>query len=395
MTEDYNDIKVLEPETDENEVKEPLVLPTIALRGLSIFPNMVIHFDIGREKSIKALEKAMIMNQQVFLVSQKDENTELPTVDDLYEIGTVAKVKQMLRLPGDSIRVLVEGVSRGRIKEVVFEVPYFKCAIEIIEETDAEESVENEALKRSVLDEFDEYIEGRENGHEIFRTVSGIEHPGRLADAIAAHLNTKVEDRQVLLETIDCIERLNSLKNLLGREVAIRRIENSINMKVKSQMNQNQKEYYLREQMRAIQEELGFEEDTIEEAENWRKKLKKLKMPAKTEKKIEKEIARFGKLQPQSAESNVSRSYIETILELPWNKTSKTKIDLKEAARILNEDHYGLDKVKERVLEYLAVVELSGELKGPILCLVGPPGVGKTSIARSIARATGREFVRM
>ncbi len=409
---DYNDKKdIFEPVIDENETeklknesetagdeageKEPLVLPMIALRGLSVFPNMVIHFDIGREKSIKALEKAMIMNQQIFLVSQKDENTELPTVNDLYEIGTVAKIKQMLKLPGDSIRVLVEGVQRGRIKDMIFEVPYFKCSIGIIEEPDVEVDVETEALKRSVLDEFDEYIEGRENGHEIFHSVSGIEHPGRLADAIAAHINTKVEDKQVLLEKTDPVERLHALKELLSREVEIQLIEANINMKVKSQMNKNQKEYYLREQMRAIQEELGFEEDVEEEADNWRKKLKKLKMPAKTEKKVEKEISRFGKLQPQSAESNVSRSYIETILELPWNKTSKTKIDLKEAEKILNQDHYGLDKVKERVLEYLAVVELSGELKGPILCLAGPPGVGKTSIARSVARATGREFVRM
>lgn len=367
----------------------------IALRGLSVFPNMVIHFDIGREKSIKALEKAMIMNQQVFLVSQKDENTDLPTAEDLYEIGTVAKIKQMLKLPGDSIRVLVEGVTRGKIKEMIFEVPYFKCSVDLMDEQDVEVDVETEALKRSVLDEFDEYIGDRENGHEIFHSVSGIEHPGRLADAIAAHINAKIEDKQVLLETTDPVARLHALKELLSREVEIQLIEANINMKVRSQMNKNQKEYYLREQMRAIQEELGVEEDVEEEADNWRKKLKKLKMPAKTEKKVEKEISRFGKLQPSSAESNVSRSYIETILELPWNKTSKTKIDLKEAEKILNKDHYGLDKVKERVLEYLAVVELSGELKGPILCLVGPPGVGKTSIARSVARATGREFVRM
>ncbi len=275
---------------------ETVTLPMIALRGLSVFPNMVLHFDIGREKSIRALERAMILNQQIFLVSQKDENTDLPTIDDLYQIGTVAKIKQMLKLPGDSIRVLVEGVKRGRLKEMLFEVPYFKCTLELIEEPDVTPDAFVEALRRSVLDEFEEYIADRENGQEIFPTISGIEHPGRLADAIAAHLHTRVEDKQVLLEKIDPVERLGELKELLSREVEIQLIEANINMKVKSQMNKNQKEYYLREQMRAIQEELGVEEDIEEEVEAWKKKLKKLKMPSKTEKKVEKEINRFEKL---------------------------------------------------------------------------------------------------
>lgn len=385
-----------EPEQDTKTTdEEVLTLPMIALRGLSVFPNMVLHFDIGREKSIKALERAMITDQTIFLVSQIDENTDLPTLSDLYQIGTIAKVKQMLKLPGDSIRVLVEGVRRGQIREMLFEVPYFKCTVLPIDEPEVEKSIEVEALKRSVLDEFEEYVAERENGQELFLSVVGIEHPGRLADAIASHLRVKVEDKQPFLEILDPVKRLSAMKEILSREVEIQLIEADINQKVKSQMNQNQKEYYLREQMRAIQEELGVAEDVAEDAELWRKQLKKLKIPGKTAKKIEKEISRFEKLQPASAESNVSRTYIETILELPWNKTSKTQADLKKAEEILNQDHYGLDKVKQRVLEYLAVVELSGKLRGPILCLVGPPGVGKTSIARSIARATGREFTRM
>ncbi|MBQ3123527.1 MAG: endopeptidase La [Firmicutes bacterium] len=370
-------------------------MPMIPLRGLSIFPNMVLHFDIGREKSIKALERAMITNNQVFLVSQKDENTDLPTIGDFYEIGTVAKVKQMLKLPGDSIRVLVEGLHRGRIDEMLFEVPYFKCTVEKIDEPDVDYTPEVEAIKRIVLDAFDEYIADRENGNETYLTIQGIEHPGRLADAIASHLRVKIEDKQVLIDELDPALRLKKLHELLNRENEIKQIEADINKKVKSQMNKNQKEYYLREQMRAIQEELGVEEDIADEVENWKTKLKKLKMNAKTEKKVEKEIDRFQKLQPMSAESNVARSYIESILELPWNKSTKGKIDLKKAEKLLDEDHYGLEKVKERILEYLAVVERRGEIKGPILCLVGPPGVGKTSVAKSIARATGREFVRM
>lgn len=370
-------------------------MPMIPLRGISVFPNMVLHFDIGREKSIKALEKAMITNNQVFLVSQKDENTDLPTVGDFYEIGTIAKIKQMLKLPGDSIRVLVEGLERGKINEMLFEVPYFKCTVEKLEEPEADITPEVEAIKRTALGVFDSYISDRENANETYASVSGIEHPGRLADALAAHLKIKIEDKQILLDELDPVERLKKLHEILNREVEIKEIEADINRKVKSQMNKNQKEYYLREQMRAIQEELGVEEDIANEVEGWKAKLKKLKMASKTEKKIEKEIDRFQKLQPMSAESNVARSYIESVLELPWNKSTKGKIDLNKARTLLDEDHYGLEKVKERILEYLAVVERCGEIKGPILCLVGPPGVGKTSVARSIARATGREFVRM
>ncbi len=396
-----NDIPETEEITKENEAADVTEeaglpeMPMIPLRGLSVFPNMVLHFDIGREKSIKALERAMITNNQVFLVSQKDENTDLPTVGDFYEIGTVAKIKQMLKLPGDSIRVLVEGLERGKIESMLFEVPYFKCTVVKLEETEVEPVPEVEAIKRTVLEAFEAYVSDRENAGEVYASVAGIEQPGRLADAIAAHLRVKIEDKQMLLDELNPIERIKMLHELLNREVEIKEIEADINRKVKSQMNKNQKEYYLREQMKAIQEELGVEEDVTDEAESWKAKLKKLKMSAKTEKKIAKEIDRFQKLQPMSAESNVSRSYIETILELPWNKSTKGKIDLNKAQKLLNEDHYGLEKVKERILEYLAVVERRGEIKGPILCLVGPPGVGKTSVAKSIATATGREFVRM
>lgn len=391
--------------TDETNIKDEtnfedenvLTLPMIPLRGLSVFPNMVLHFDIGREKSINALEKAMVMNQYIFLAAQKDENTDLPTPEDFYHVGTIGKIKQMLKLPGDSIRVLVEGVCRGRIEEIIFEVPYFKCVISKIEDEEPEEvAPKTEALMRTVLNNFDEYLAVNQKlAPEILPTVAGIEEPGRFADLIGSHLDIKIEDKQSLLETLDLDERLEKLNSFLVREIEILNIEQDITTKVKSQMNKNQREYYLREQMRAIQEELGISEDVEDEVADWMDQLDKLKLDKKTHEKIEKEISRFGKMQPNSAEASVSRTYIETILALPWRKEKKGNIDLIKAEKILNEDHHGLDKVKERVLEYLAVIQLSKSLKGPILCLVGPPGVGKTSIAKSVARAVNRDFVRM
>ena len=388
-----DDDQITENVTDDDEMQ----LPMIPLRGLSVFPNMVLHFDIGREKSINALEKAMVTNQHIFLASQKDDGTDLPTPEDFYHVGTVGKIKQMLKLPGDSIRVLVEGVCRGAIEDVMFEVPYFKCRIRKIEEPEyPADDAEAEALMRTVLSSFDEYINLNRNlAAEIFASVVTIEDPGRMADMIASHLEIKLEDKQRLLETIDPKERLETLNTMLTKEIEILNIEQDISSKVKSQINKNQREYYLREQMRAIQEELGVSEDVEDEVAGFTEQLEKLDLEEKTKEKVEKEISRFSKMQPSSAEATVSRNYIETILGLPWNTESEDNIDLNKAEEILNEDHYGLDKVKERVLEYLAVMQLSKGLKGPILCLVGPPGVGKTSIARSIARSIGREFVRM
>lgn len=374
-----------------------LTLPMIPLRGLSIFPNMVLHFDIGREKSINALEKAMILNQKVFLVTQKDENTDLPTIEDFYHVGTVAKIKQMLKLPGDSIRVLVEGVSRATIEEIVFEVPYFKCRVSLAPDAEQEELTPvTEAWMRSVVSGFEEYLALNPKGpKDIFPSIMSIEQPGRLADIIASHMDIRTDDKQSILETFNLDERLEKLSGLLRREIEILNLEQTISYKVKSQIDKNQREYYLREQMRAIQGELGQDEEEVDEIEEFLKKLKKLKLPKKTADKVEKEIKRLSKMQSSSAEGSVIRTYVETILALPWNKSSKANIDIPVAEKILNEDHYGLEKVKDRVLEYLAVIQLSNALKGPILCLVGPPGVGKTSIARSIARAINRDFVRM
>lgn len=399
MTDENNRTEVDQEEQAETEfeVETVLSLPMIPLRGLTVFPNMVLHFDIGREKSINALEKAMVLNQYIFLSAQKDENTDLPTPEDFYHIGTIGKIKQMLKLPGDSIRVLVEGVCRGHIDEVISEVPYFKCAITKIEDEVPEElSPKTEALMRSTLNSFDEYLSVNQKlAPEILPTVAGIEEPGRFADLIGSHLDIKLEDKQTLLETIDIDQRLEKVNEFLVREIEILNIEQDITTKVKTQLNKNQREYYLREQMRAIQEELGISEDVEDEIEDWTQQLEKLKLDKKVRDKVEKEIKRFGRMQPSSAEASVSRTYIETIVGLPWRKEKKGNIDLAKAEKILNEDHHGLEKVKERVLEYLAVIHLSKSMKGPILCLVGPPGVGKTSIAKSVARAINRDFVRM
>lgn len=388
-----------ELDTDDDDIKDNSVkaMPMIPLRGLSIFPYMVLHFDIGREKSISALEKAMMMNQLVFLSAQKDAETDLPTHEDFYKVGTIAKIKQMLKLPGDAIRVLVEGVSRGEIREVLFEVPYFKCAVKKLPEREFDELPSKlVALMRSALGNFENYLDlNPKVSQDIFPSVASVEQPGRLADVITSHLEIKTEEKQRILEAFDPEDRLEILNEILNKEIEILTIEQDINIKVRSQINKTQREYYLKEQMRAIQEELGQDEAIEDEIDNWMQQLKKLKLSPKVNEKIEKEIKRLSKIQPSSAEGGVIRTYVEWIFSLPWNKASKGTINIKEAEKILNEDHYGLEKVKDRILEYLAVMKLSKSMKGPILCLVGPPGVGKTSVAKSIARAVNREFVRM
>jgi len=384
-------------ETAEEPVKSGRFMPMIPLRGLSVFPCVVLHFDIGREKSIKALEKAMLLNQTIFLATQRSADTDLPTAEDFYHIGTVVKVKQMLRLPGDNVRVLVEGVCRGIIEEVLAENPYFKVRISEYHDPAVEEpSAKMEALTRTLLDAFDQYLElnPRMNG-DIFGSVASMKHPGRLADVAASHMEIGTDAKQQVLEAFDIEKRLEVLSDILARENEILAIENDLNAKVKDEMNKHQREYFLREKMRAIQEELGQGEDMQSEVEEWTAKLAELDLPQVCREKAEKEIKRFSRMPSNAPDVTVIRSYMDWILTLPWNKLSEDNLDLVQAKKILDEDHYGLEKVKERVLEYLAVMQLSKGLKGPILCLAGPPGTGKTSIAKSVARSLNREFVRM
>lgn len=378
------------------EQNKNIELPLIPLRGLSVFPYMVLHFDVGREKSIRALEEAMVKDQTIFLTTQMEIDIDLPTNEDFYEIGTISKIKQMLKLPGDAIRVLVEGISRGKIKKLVHEDPYFKAEIEEYISGKQEIDKELEAMMRVVLDSFENYISiSNKISPEVMISISSIEEAGRLADVIASHMVLKTEQKQEILEAFEPKDRLEVLYKILLKEIEILEVEKEINTKVRRRINRLQKEYYLKEQLKAIKEELGEDGEYDDEIEEMYDKVSKAKLPKKVEEKVYKEIDRLSKLSPGSAEGGVIRTYINWIVDLPWNKKTKDSINIKRSEDILNEDHYGLATVKERILEYLAIRKLAKKMKGPIICLVGPPGVGKTSIAKSIARSLNRKFVRM
>ncbi len=383
---------------EQNYTKIDHELPLIPLRGLAIFPYMILNFDIGREMSLKALDQAMLEDELVFLTSQIEAEIDEPTTEDFYHVGTICKVKQVIKLPGDTVRVLVEGVSRGKVKEIDQEDGYFKAIVEeiIYDQENEEVDIEVEAFVRNVFDAFEEYINiGNRVSPEILVSLGEIENVDRFIDTIASNIYLKSEQKQEILEEFDIVKRLELLYSILLEEIDILKIEKKITLRVKKQMNKVQKEYYLREQLKAIQKELGEDEDLTSEVEEYKEKLKKIKAPKETKEKIEKEINKFSRTSPQSPDSSVSRTYLDTIFSLPWNKETRDKLDLKNAREILDEQHYGLEKVKDRILEYLAIRKLSKSLKGPIVCLVGPPGVGKTSIAKSIAEALGKKFVRI
>lgn len=372
-------------------------IPLIPLRGLSIFPYMVIHFDVGRDKSVNALEEAMVNDSLIFLTSQKEAKIDMPTPDDFYEVGTVCKIKQMLKLPGDTIRVLVEGINRGKIMEVVQDDPYFEVEIEeFIYESNKEEDKKIKAMMRMVVDDFEDYVKaGNKVSSDVLVTISEIEEPGRLADVISSYLQLKQNDKQKILEAFHPYKRLEVLHIILEEEIEVLEIEEEINDRVKSQINKVQKEYYLKEQIKAIQKELGEDQGVQAEVDEYKEKIEDINMPEEVKEKALKEADRLRRLSPSSAETGVIRNYLEWIIELPWDNETKDRVDLKKSREILDTDHYGLKDVKERILEYLAIRKLAKNMKGPILCLVGPPGVGKTSIAKSIARALNRKFVRM
>lgn len=373
-------------------------LPLIPLRGISIFPHMVIHFDVGRDKSIQALEKAMMDDTEILLCTQINPKVDEPQIDDFYHVGTIAKVKQMLKLPGGSIRVLVEGINRGRVEKIVDEEPCFIAEVEeLTYDAEAiEKDQELEAAMRLIMEDLEEYISLNSRvSPEVLMTISDIEDPGRFADVISSYIFLKQEDNQKILETFDFYERLEVLHGIFQKELELLRIEDKINQRVKKQINKVQKEYYLKEQIKAIQKELGEENDVSLDVEDYKLKINKIKMPKEVKEKALKEVDRLIKTSSHSAEVGVIRTYLDWIVDLPWDKETKEKIDIKKARDILDEDHYGLMDVKERILEFIAIRKLTNSMKGPILCLVGPPGVGKTSIAKSIARSLNRNFVRM
>ncbi len=370
-------------------------LPVLPLRGVLVFPNMVLHLDVGRERSISAIESSMMADNRILLVAQKNAKIDEPEKSDLYEVGTVAEVKQMIKLPGGTIRVLVEGLTRGRVLKLFTEDSFFQAELEKIEDK-SKTTAEIEAKMRSLLSQFEQYIKNsRKVPPETLATVTEIEEPGRFADVVASHLSMKIQQKQEILEATDPGERIEKLTEIISREMEILEIERKINLRVRKQMEKTQKEYYLREQMKAIQQELGEKDERMAEAEEYREKIAEANLPEEVEEKALKEVDRLEKMPPAAAEGTVIRTYLDWLLELPWALETEDRLDLERAEEILDEDHYGLDKVKERIIEYLAVRQLADKLKGPILCLVGPPGVGKTSLAKSVARALERNFVRI
>jgi ATP-dependent Lon protease len=355
---------------------------------------MVIHLDVGREKSIAALDQAMVTDKQILLASQQDAQTDDPEPDEIYSVGTIAEIKQLLKLPGGTVRVLVEGISRARVEEYTAVEPFYQ--VEAVEYLETEEKTpEVEALTRSLVFQFEQYVKlSKKIPAETVVSIITIEDAGRLSDLIASHLTIKLADKQRILEAVEIRERLETINKILAKEIEILELERKINARVRKQMEKTQKEYYLREQLRAIQKELGEREEGSDGLE-YRERIEEADLPEYVEEKALKEVERLEKMPSMAAEAAVVRTYLDWLLELPWKKMTEDRLDLNQAQKILDEDHYGLKKVKERILEYLAVRQLAEKLKGPILCLVGPPGVGKTSLAKSIARALERKFVRI
>ncbi len=386
----------MEKEKRTSTRTKKLTLPVLPLRGLCIFPYMVLHFDVGRPKSIAALEQSMIGDQMIFLVSQKDAAVDEPQHKDLYTFGTVSKVKQLLKLPGGNIRVLVEGLGRGRLLKVVDNGKLLLGDIRSYPNVMPQITPNLEAMTRTVKDIFDEYLQIiSRTQKEAVVSVMNIKNPGEIADLIAANVFVNLEDKMQILEQVNIENRIEKLIVIMQKEMEIVRLERDISDKVKDQIDKNQREYYLREQVRIIQKELGEKDGAAAEIKAYKQKIAKSGMPKESAQKLLNDVERLATMPPNMSDSALLKTYLDTVLSLPWNIKTKEEIDLKRAKSILDKDHYGLEKVKERILEFLAVRKLTNSVKGPILCLVGPPGVGKTSIAKSIASALKKKYARM
>ena len=393
MLED-KDINNEELRSDEED--NITVIPLLPLRDVVVFPHMIIPLFVGREKSIAALESAMKSEKGIFMVAQKNAKKDDPDKDEIYTVGTVGTIIQLLRLPDGTVKVLVEGKKRGVVQEYIQNEEYFLVRIKEIDDIDDKNDVKKQALMRSIKESFELYLKLSKKIHvEMMGTIAAIEDPSKLADVVITHINVKLEDKQKIIEIFDVTERLETIYSMMLSEIEILQVEEKIKRRVKKQMEKTQKDYYLNEQMRAIQKEMGEKDDFRNEIAELEKRLKQKKMSEEATKKVRQEIKKLQMMAPMSAEATVVRNYIDWLLDMPWSEKTDNNYSLKESEAILEEDHYGLEKVKERIIEYLAVQSLVKKNKGPILCLVGPPGVGKTSIAKSVARATNRKFVRI
>ena len=369
--------------------------PVLPLRDIVVFPHMIVPLFVGRDKSVRALEDVMKDDKQVLLLAQKNAAEDDPTVDDIYEVGTVATVLQLLKLPDGTVKVLVEGAQRAQVTGYVENENFFEAQAVLLEEPETDDQ-ELEALSRSVVTQFDQYIKlNRKIPPEALVSINQIDEPSKLADTIASHLALKISEKQELLETETVAERLERVYSFMESEIGVLQVEKKIRNRVKRQMEKTQREYYLNEQLKAIQKELGEGEDGKDETAEIEERIVKTKLSKEAKEKTLAELKKLKNMSPMSAEATVVRNYLDWMLSIPWKKRTRVGKDIKKAKKILDADHYGLKKVKERILEYLAVQHRTNKVKGPILCLVGPPGVGKTSLGKSIASATGRNFVRM
>ncbi len=384
-------------QTLDKEIEIPDNLPVLPVRDIVVFPYMILPLFVGREMSIKAIEYSLSANRMVLLLTQKDLNLETPTTKELYSIGTVAVIMRMLKLPDGRVKILVQGLNKARALTYLQTEPFFKANIEkITDQKPPTLTIEDEAQIRTAREQLEKIVSlGKTILPDIMGVVEGIEDPGRLADLIASNLGLKTEQAQEVLEIIDPIYRLKRVSEILGREIELLTVQHKIQSEARGEIDKTQREYFLREQLKAIQKELGEIDERAEEIKEFRKKIEDAKMPEKVMKEAEKQLKRLEKMHPDSAESATVRTYLDWMVELPWSTSTKDNLDIKAAEKVLNEDHYDLEKVKERILEYLSVRKLKEKMKGPIICFIGPPGVGKTSLGKSIARALGREFVRM
>ncbi len=390
------DVMDVEQKIDK-EIEIPGSLPVLPVRDIVVFPYMILPLFVGREISIKAIEDSLSSNRMVLLLTQKDLNIENPTPEDLFTIGTVALVMRMLKLPDGRVKILVQGLSKAKALDFSQTEPFFKASVEKIEDKKLDKlTIEDEAQIRNVKGQLEKVVSlGKSILPDIMGVVENIEDPGRLADLVASNIGLKSEQSQEMLEITDPLQRLKRISEILSREVELLTVQQKIQSEARGEIDKTQREYFLREQLKAIQKELGDIDERAEEVKEFRKKIEEARMPEKVMKEAEKQLKRLEKMHPDSAESATVRTYLDWLVELPWSKSTKDNLDIKAAEKVLNEDHYDLEKVKERILEYLSVRKLKEKMKGPILCFIGPPGVGKTSLGKSIARALGREFVRM